>query len=284
MYAIREAMAAFRRAPILTALSAGMVGLALYVVGLFSLATYNLQIALAAIEERVEIVVYIRDNTRQSEIDLFLREIMDFQEVSSTNFISKMDALERAQRDLPEFGQLFLDSEVNPLPQSIEIALHPLSRTPEALAKVVKAAQGYKFVEDALYGEEWVDRLFALRRIGLATTTAAGAAFAMVAALIIGAALRIAVFARREEIYIMRLVGARNGFIRSPFLLEGALAGLTGGILASGLTYGSYKGVSTYMLDVAWIPFSWVGIGLTAGLLFGTISSAVAIHLHLKKV
>ena len=174
MYAIREAMAAFRRAPILTALSAGMVGLALYVVGLFSLATYNLQIALAAIEERVEIVVYIRDNTRQSEIDLFLREIMDFQEVSSTNFISKMDALERAQRDLPEFGQLFLDSEVNPLPQSIEIALHPLSRTPEALAKVVKAAQGYKFVEDALYGEEWVDRLFALRRIGLATTTAAG--------------------------------------------------------------------------------------------------------------
>ena len=80
MYAIREAMAAFRRAPILTALSAGMVGLALYVVGLFSLATYNLQIALAAIEERVEIVVYIRDNTRQSEIDLFLREIMDFQD------------------------------------------------------------------------------------------------------------------------------------------------------------------------------------------------------------
>ena len=136
----------------------------------------------------------------------------------------------------------------------------------------------------AIYGEEWVDRLFALRKIGLATTTAAGAAFAMVAALIIGAALRIAVFARREEIYVMRLVGARNGFIRSPFLLEGALAGLTGGILASGLTYGSYMGVSTYMLDVAWIPFSWVGIGLTAGLLFGTISSAVAIHLHLKKV
>ena len=283
MYAIREAMTAFRRAPILTALSAGMVGLALYVVGLFSLATYNLQIALAEIEERVEIVVYIRDNTRQREIDLFLTEIMDFQEVSNANFLSKMDALS-AQRDLPEFGRLYLDSELNPLPQSIEIALHPRGRTPEAIEKIVKEAQGYAFVEDVLYGEDWVDRLFTLRRIGLATTTAAGGAFAMVAALIIGAALRIAVFARREEIYIMRLVGARNGFIRSPFLLEGALAGLTGGILASCLTYLSYTGVSTYMSDVAWIPFSWVAIGITAGLLFGTISSAVAIHRHLKKV
>ena len=284
MYAIREAMTAFRRAPILTALSAGMVGLALYVVGLFSLATYNLQIALAEIEERVEIVVYIRDNTRQREIDLFLTEIVDFQEVSNANFLSKMDALERAQRDLPEFGRLYLDSELNPLPQSIEIALHPRGRTPEAIEKIVKEAQGYAFVEDVLYGEDWVDRLFTLRRIGLATTTAAGGAFAMVAALIIGAALRIAVFARREEIYIMRLVGARNGFIRSPFLLEGALAGLTGGILASCLTYLSYTGVSTYMSDVAWIPFSWVAIGITAGLLFGTISRAVAIHRHLKKV
>lgn len=280
----REAVAAFRRAPTLTALSAGMVGLSLYVVGLFSLVTYNLQIALSTIEERVEIVVYIRDSADQSEIDALRAELMAFDEVAGANHLSKSDALERAQRDLPEFGQLFLESEVNPLPQSIEVALNPENRTPEVAAKISQAAQDYPFVEDALYGEEWVDQLFALRRIGFAIAAALGAVFAMVAALMIGLALRIAIFARREEIYIMRLVGARSGFIRGPFLLEGALVGLAGGTLAAGLTYVSYRGLSIYMSDAAWIPFNWVAIGLIAGSLFGAISSAVAIHRHLQEV
>ena len=280
----REAVAAFRRAPTLTALSAGMVGLSLYVVGLFSLVTYNLQIALSTIEERVEIVVYIRDSADQSEIDALRAELMAFDEVAGANHLSKSDALERAQRDLPEFGQLFLESEANPLPQSIEVALNPENRTPEVAAKISQAAQDYPFVEDALYGEEWVDQLFALRRIGFAIAAALGAVFAMVAALMIGLALRIAIFARREEIYIMRLVGARSGFIRGPFLLEGALAGLAGGTLAAGLTYVSYRGLSIYMSDAAWIPFNWVAIGLIAGSLFGAISSAVAIHRHLQEV
>lgn len=284
MYAIREALAAFRRAPVLTGLSAGMVGLALFVVGLFSLATYNLRLALSAIEERVEVVVYLREDARQSEIDTLLVELAAFDEVSRVTYVSKRDALERAQRELPEFGQLFLESEVNPLPQSLEVELRPGNRTPDVVERVSDAARGYPFVEDALYGEEWVDRLFALRRIGFASTAVLGAAFAMVAALIIGTALRIAIFARRDEIYIMRLVGARNGFIRRPFLLEGALAGLAGAVLAVVLTYATYRGVYAYLFEVAWIPGSWIGIGLLTGALFGAGSSAIAIRRHLREV
>lgn len=284
MYALREAVAAFRRAPVLTGLSSGMVGLALFVVGLFSLATYNLQIALSAIEERVEVVVYLRDDARQSEIDFLLGELAAFDEVSRVNYLSKRDALERAQRDLPEFGQLFMESEVNPLPQSLEVELRPGDRNPEVVERIAGAARNHPFVEDAQYGEEWVDRLFALRRIGFASTAVLGAAFALVAALIIGTALRIAIFARRDEIYIMRLVGARNGFIRRPFLLEGALAGLAGGLLAAGLTYGTYRGVYRYLFEIAWIPGGWVGIGLLAGAVFGAASSAVAIRRHLREV
>ena len=284
MYAMREAIAAVRRAPVLIGLSSGMVGLALFVVGLFSLATYNLQIALAAIEERVEVVVYLRDDARQSEIDHLLGELAAYPEVSRVNYVSKRDALERAQRELPEFGQLFVEAEVNPLPQSLEVELRPGNRTPEVVEQIAGGARNYPFVEDALYGEEWVDRLFALRRIGFASTAVLGTAFALVAALIIGTALRIAIFARREEIYIMRLVGARNGFIRRPFILEGAMAGLAGGILAIGLTYGTYRGVYAYLFEVAWIPAGWVGIGLVAGALFGAASSGVAIRRHLREV
>ena len=284
MYAVREAVAAFRRAPVLTGLSSAMVGLALFVVGLFGVATYNLELALSAIEERVEVVVYLRDDARQSEIDLLLEELAAFEEVRLVSYVSKRDALERARTELPEFGELFMNSEVNPLPQSLEVELREGSRNPDVVQKIASAAVGHPFVEDAQYGEEWVDRLFALRRIGAASTAVLGTAFALVAALIIGTALRIAVFARRDEIYIMRLVGAKNSFIRRPFLLEGAMAGLAGGLLAWALTYATYRGVYAYLFEVAWVPASWVVAGLVAGTAFGAISSALAIRRHLREV
>jgi cell division transport system permease protein len=284
MYALREALAAFRRAPVLTGLSSAMVGLALFVVGLFSLATYNLQLALSAIEERVEVVVYLRDDTRQSEIDQLLTELSAFDEVRLVTYLSKRDALERARAELPEFGDLFLSSEVNPLPQSLEVELRAGDRNPEVVKRISEAAERHPFVEDALYGEEWVNRLFALRRIGAASAAVLGAAFALVAALIIGTALRIAIFARREEIYVMRLVGAKNGFIRRPFLLEGAIAGLLGAVLACVLTYGTYRGVYSYLFEIAWVPGGWVLLGLGVGVAFGAMSSALAIRRHLREV
>ncbi len=284
MYAIREAVAAFKRAPVLTGLSSAMVGLALFVVGLFGLATYNLRLALTAIEERVEVAVYLRDDARQSEIDLLLTELAAIPEVRMVSFVSKRDALERARADLPEFGELFSDLEINPLPQSLEVELRPGARDAEVVRSISDAAMAYPFVEEARYGREWVDRLFTLRRIGAASTAVLGIAFALVAALIIGTALRIAIFARRDEIYVMRLVGAKNGFIRRPFLLEGAMAGLIGGLLAWLLTYGTYRGVYTYLFEVAWVPTAWIALGLVSGAAFGAFSSALAIRRHLREI
>lgn len=284
MYALREAIAAFRRAPVLMGLSSAMVGLALFVVGLFGLATYNLQLALTAIEDRVEIAVYLRDDARQAEIDLAQRELADIPEVRTVRFTSKREALERARIDLPEFGELFSDLEVNPLPQSLEVELRPGNRSQEVVERISNSALAYPFVEDARYGREWVDKLFTLRRLGAATTAALGAAFALVAALIIGTALRIAIFARRDEIYVMRLVGATNGFIRRPFLLEGALAGLVGGCLAWMLTWATYRGVYAYLFEIAWIPPSWIAGGLATGAVFGALASTFAIRRHLREV
>lgn len=284
MYALREAIAAFRRAPVLTGLSGAMVGLALYVVGLFTLATYNLQLALSAVEERVEIVAYLRDDARQSEIDLAQSELGKLPEVQAVRYVSKRDALAQARKDLPEFQDLFAGLDVNPLPQSLEVELRPGFRTKQAVERISKAAAAYPFVEDVRYGRDWVDKLFTLRRVGAVTTVVLGAAFAMVAALIIGTALRIAIFARREEIYVMRLVGAKNGFIRRPFILEGAMAGLLGGILAWLLSYATYRGLYAYLFALAWIPASWIVLGVAAGVVFGALASAFAIRRHLREV
>jgi cell division transport system permease protein len=261
-----------------------MVALALFVVGLFGLATYNLQLALTAIEERVEVVVYLRDDARQSEIDLAQTTLAEIPEVAGVRYVSKREALQRAQQDLPEFAEIFSGVAVNPLPQSLEVELRPGTRNQVVVENVSEAASIYPFVEDVRYGREWVDKLFTLRRVGAVTTAVLGGAFFVVAALIIGTALRIAIFARREEIYVMRLVGATNGFIRRPFLLEGAMSGLLGGLLAWLLTWATYRSVYAFIFSVAWIPGGWVGSGLAAGVVFGVFASGLAIRRYLREV
>lgn len=284
MHTVREALAAIRRAPLLTGLSAAMVALALYVVGLFGLATYNLHEALGRVEERVEVVVYVRDDVLPEEVELLEAEMRSMEEVQDVRFFSKEDALDRARVDLPEFEELFLDLDMNPLPASLELDLAPGFRTPVGVSRVADRAGIYPFVEDVRFGQDWVERLYLLRRIGGIATGILGGAFAVVAALIIGTAVRIALFARREEIYVMRLVGATNGFIRRPFLLEGALTGLSGGLLAAAFTYGSHRAMSRAIFRLEWIPSDWVVAGVAAGGLFGLVASAVALRRYLREV
>lgn len=284
-HALREAVAAFRRAPLLTGLSALMVGLALFVVGLFSLVAHNLDLALESVEERVEVVAYVRDGTSPDEISAATDQLLALPEVQNVRFVSKEQALETARRDLPEFQEIFTDLEMNPLPASLEVELRSGSRGPEAVDRVATRAGTYAFVEDVRYGQEWVDKLFSLRKIAGVTAMVLGGAFAAVAALIIGTAVRIAIFARREEIYVMRLVGARNGFIRRPFLMEGALTGLLGGLLAAALTWGTFRIVLQVLeFSLAWIPTLWMVAGVLAGSAFGLLSSGLALRRYLREV
>jgi cell division transport system permease protein len=284
MHALREALAAIRRAPVLTTLSSAMVALGLFVVGLFALVSYNLHEALVRVEERVEVVVYLRDDTRTAEVDLARAHLMELEEVQGVRYISKDEALRTARETLPDLEDVFSGLDVNPLPASLEVELHPGFRTPESVARVVDLARIYPFVEEVAFGQEWVDRVFLLRRIGAIATLALGAAFAAVAALIIGTAVRIALFARREEIYIMRLVGARNGFIRRPFLLEGLFTGVLGGVLAAVMTYASYSAVNRLIFQLDWIPPEWVVAGVAAGGLFGLLAAGFAIRRYLREI
>jgi len=284
MYAIREALAAFRRAPVLTGLASGMVGLALFVVGLFGLIAYNLQATLDTVEERVEVVAYLREGVSIAETEAAIDELRSNPEIRNVVYISKSQALENARAELPEFEEVFSDIEVNPLPASLEIELEEGFRNESSVQVVSELAASYSFVEEVAYGREWVEKLFSLRRIAGVTAMVIGAAFAAVAALIIGTALRIAIFARREEIYVMRLVGAKDGFIRRPFVLEGAIAGLLGAAIAIGLTWATYEAVATMLFTLEWIPTAWIGIGVAAGVIFGMLASSMAVRRHLREV
>ncbi len=286
---IQEAAAAIRRTPLLTGLSALMVGLALFVVGLFGLAAHNLHIALESIEERVEVVAYLREGTQDAQWQEAITALGDLPGVEAVDYYSKDDARQRAIDDLPEIAEVSADLEPNPFPASLEIRFLPGSRNSESVQAVVEAARRYmqpphSFVEDVRYGTDWVERLFTLRRIGAVTAMILGGAFALVATLIIGTAIRIAIFARKEEIQIMRMVGARDSFVHRPFILEGAATGFLGGLLAAFLTWGTYRTLFTFLFDLEWIPTGWVLIGLVAGTVLGVLASSLAVRRYLREV
>ena len=283
-YTTREALAAFRRTPLLTGLSAAMIALSLFVVGLFGVAAHNVRLVLDRVEARVEVVAYLRDDAAAASVNVARQDLSRLPEVREVLYISREQALADARAQLPDFQAIFADLDVNPLPASFEIRLRQGQRDPETVQRVADAVAAYPFVEDVRFGREWLDKVFVLRRVAAAATAVLGATFAAVAALIIGAAVRIAIFARRDEIAIMRLVGATDGFIRRPFVLEGLLTGALGAALALGGTFAIYRVLSDSIFHLEWLPPAWVLGGLALGVVLGMVASTAAVHRYLRDV
>jgi cell division transport system permease protein len=284
MYAMREALRAFRRAPLLTGLSAGMIALSLFLVGLFGLAAWNVRRVLERVEARVEIVAFLRDDAMPFMVTQAQEQVEAYPEVRDVSYISREAALLKARRELPEFEELFGDLESNPLPASLEVMLRPNQTAPEVVERVATRLREYPFVDDVRYGSEWLDKVFLLRRVAGMAMMVLGASFAIVAALIIGTAIRMAIYARRDEIQVMRLVGATEGFIRGPFILEGLLTGLAGGFVAVIATWIVYSTISRSIFRLEWLPETWMAAGIAAGAIVGIVASTIAVRRHLQEV
>jgi cell division transport system permease protein len=281
---MREALLAFRRAPLLSALSVTTIAFSLFVLGLFGLVAVNLRQALRGVAERVEIVAYVLPGTTIETVTLAEQDIEAFPEVASAELVSEDSALARARRELVEFRDLLRELERNPLPASIEVKLKPGYQDAQHVNAVADRLRGLTFVDDVRFGRDWVEKLDRLRRLAAAVGVVVGAAFAIVAVIIIGTTIRMAVLQRSREIAIMRLVGATNGFVRRPFLLQGALKGLLGGAVAIGLSYVAYTLINRYLIASSFFTVAQaLGIVLF-GTVIGLVGSLLSVGRHLKRV
>ncbi len=283
-YAVREALAAFRRTPLLTLMSVVAIGFSLFIVGLFGLTAFNIGQAVSQVEEKVEVVGYLTDDATDAQVQQIRAEVAALPGVDTVLFVTKTEAMATALRDMQEFRDVVTDLENNPFPASLEVRMADGQRTPAAVERVAKRLQAYPVMEEVDYGDGWVEKIYTIRRIFGAAATVIGGAFALVAAIIIATAIRIAVFARREEISIMRLVGATDGFVQRPFLLEGLVTGLLGGFVAAGLTWLAYQVLDRYVFAVEFLPSQWLFGVIVAGTVFGFLSSVVSVRRHLAEV
>jgi len=282
----KEAASSIRRNGHMSAVSVGIIALCLLILGGFILVIANLHHIAEDIESRVEIRVFLKDDLSERGIDQLGEELLALEEVKKVEFISKEQGLEQLKQELDE-PKVFALVEKNPLPHSFKITL----KEPQAVEAVASKVQKLEGIEEVNYGKEWVERLFTFTRalwiIGVLTI----AALLTIVVLIITNTVRLAVFARRKEIEIMKLVGATNWFIRLPFLLEGMLMGLAAGCLATLFLYFGYSFVAAKVVALApflpWLPMgsvvTKVCFGVVAlGMFVGATSSAFSIRKYLQ--
>ncbi len=280
--AFRDALFAFRKAPLLSVLSITTIAFSLFAFALFGLVALNIKHALESVEERVEIRAFVADGTPVEDVVNAALEIGRYAEVQSAKLVTQEQALAQARRELKEFSDVF---ESGVLPASIDIRLKPGARDPRTVGAVGARVRTIAFVDDVRYGEEWITQLHRLRNIAGVTGLALGLAFAIVAVIIIGATIRMTVLARSKEISIMRLVGATDGFIRRPFLIEGFGKGVLGGALALLLTWIAAATLEHYLhFHALFFDDRLVAFGIAGGALIGLFGSGYAVGRHLRQV
>ncbi len=281
MLSVREALNASRRAPLLSILGIVTIAFSLFAFGLFALVAVNIRHALRNVEQRVEIRAFVAEGTSADAIAAAMADIAVFPEVANVDYITQEGALERARRDMGEFSDVFEEAM---LPASLDIHLKPGLRDPGTVEAVADRLKSYQFVDDVRYGEEWVQKLYQLRTIAAGTGLGLGLAFAAVSIIIIGATIRVSVLARAREIAIMRLVGATDSFVRAPFLIDGFVKGILGGLLAIGLTWLTYRLVNTQLFAVVFFDPRLIVVGLLCGALIGVLGSATSVWSHLRRI
>lgn len=235
LFTLKEGALNLRRSPLMAISSVAVMGLSLFVLGIFLLITVNLRAAIVAVQDQVEIVVFLKENVRDAElqaVDRFLREHPGVREV---RFLTRDDALAEFRRELDEREYLLEALETNPLPDTFEVALFDDWKSTERLGEIAGQIGGVAGVDEVKYGREWVGRLNRVILILVLVDLFLGIVVALSSLLVVANTVKLTLIARREMIDLMKMVGATIGVIRRPFVIEGILQGGMAALFATGL-------------------------------------------------
>ncbi|HAW60550.1 MAG TPA: cell division protein FtsX [Actinobacteria bacterium] len=291
LYFIGEALASFRKNWVMSIAAVSTVALTLFIIGMFTIVAFILSSVIKIQESKVEIVAFLKDSAKPEDIQSTQNELVSWPEVANVRYISKEQALERLKEELKGQPEMLDAMSGNPLPASLEISL----KNPRAVKTVAKRLDGRAAIEEIKYGEGVVEKLFVVTKV----IRWAGVIFAFLlcfaSLVLIVNTIRLAIFARRKEVAIMKLVGASNWFVRWPFILEGILQGLIGSLLAIGVLYL----IKVFSLESVMQFFRWLRVPLNypqltqqfylllgylilAGAVIGALGSAVALRRYLR--
>lgn len=289
---LRRALDGARRKPLIQLVAVGTIALSLLLVGVVELTAFNVRRLAAGWGQNVQMTVYLEDGVAPARAQKVAAALAKLPGVTGVKLVDAHEAWQRLQRSLGGERGLLDGVEEGFLPASIEVSLKP------GVAEVLRAHPAFERlrhtagVEDVELMGSWAARLRDVEHL-LSMAGWAVAALVLCACLyIVGSTIRLGVFARRDEIEIWKLVGATNGFVKAPFLVEGGLQGALGTGLAAALLYGLYRVASPRIEAVlgGWLASGPLGfftpsqlaLAVAFGALVGLCGSALALGRYVR--
>ncbi len=297
-YFLRESVTNFRRNWVMSLGAVTTIYLSLLLVGVSMIAGFVISEIVKSVEDKVSIQVFLKDGAATEDVEELQGWLLRDDLVETVNYVSKDEALERFKEEMAGSPDIVESIRENPLPASLDVTLID-PRTVEEMVSRIKSNETFLKVcdrpddpeESLKYGQQIVSRLFAFTRVVRMIGAVFVGMLAMVSLIFINNTIRLAIYARRKEIGIMRLVGASNWFIRGPFLLEGVMQSLIGAALAILTVVGLQMAVLPRLREA--LPFLPVDVPpatmlqlaavlVAAGVIIGLIGAGFALRRYLK--
>jgi cell division transport system permease protein len=240
-YYFRQARQNLIQNPWLNAITLGTITLSFLILGLFLVLFLNTKGLLEDWGGRIRVTAYLGGSPGQEQMTRLREKVRGFEEVMEVKVRSKEEALKLLEEKIPERKELLRGLPRNPLPASLEIRLKGGYQSSEGAQSLARKLRGIPEIEEIQYGSDWLERFSAFMALLKGLGLGLGALLLLSTIVVISNTIRLSIFARREEIEIMRSVGATGLFIRAPFYLEGLLQGFLGAVLALAVLFALFQ-------------------------------------------
>jgi len=272
--------------------SVTIICLSFLTVGIFLSLTNNLRATARELSSNMSVVFYLDKALAPEAVEAIREEITRPAFVESVGLVSPEQALERFRTSFPDLADVVAGLKGNPFPPSLELRVNAKATASREVVAFVEGMKKRPGVTDVLFNQDWVEKMQGFSRLAGAIGAFLGGILILTSFFIISNVVKLNVFARRNEIEILRLVGGTNLFIRVPFWLEGVTLGLLGSLLSLALLFvvirlfpvylGASLGALQQLLQFRY-PDLTQALGLLAGgAATGFIGSATSVSKFLK--
>jgi cell division transport system permease protein len=287
-YFVADAVEECRHAPGPNLLATATLAAVLFVSGLDMLLLTNLSANVGRWKSDLRVSVYLVDGAGGQAVAALRQALAREPGVERVDLVDKDEALRRFRASFPDLADVTGDLGANPLPASLEVLLSPGPVARDAAGRIAAAVSGNPSVEEVRFDQTFLERVDALLDIARWGGAALGLVVFTAVAFVVAGVLRLTVYARRDEIDIMLLVGATRGFVRGPFLVAGLAQGIGGGLAAlflveaarrAGIAYaGAHGGNLLTLVAGRPLPFGAAGLLVGIGAVLGFASAWFAVR------
>lgn len=286
----KRALQDILRNRLLNTLTIVTIALSVLIVCAFGLFFINAEDLIRSWEKGVRMMVYLKPGVDAAARDQLENTLSRLHGVSEVRFTSKQEALESLKAQMKWQKSLLEGLEENPLPEAFELRLVTITQNDRELDSLAARIQAFPEVDEVEYGRQWLGKIIHFFQLFRLAGVAMGGLFFMAAVSIVANTIRLLLYSRQTEIEIMRLVGATDRFIKTPFYIEGMLQGLLGAVLGLSVlalifyfvSANMQQGFTTFFFPIRFFPATWLIKIIVCSMLVGWIGCFLSLKQFLK--